>query len=84
MHNKMTEKVLRSDMIFYDSNPIGRIITRFSKDIVVTDMAIPGISIFVTQGVLRTISVFITIAIINPWLLIPILIGLVYMIYITK
>ena len=84
MHNKMTEKVLRSDMVFYDSNPIGRIITRFSKDIVVTDMAIPGISIFVTQGVLRTISVFITIAIINPWLLIPILIGLVYMIYITK
>lgn len=84
MHNAMTESVIRAKIVFFDSNPIGRITTRFTKDVMVTDLAIPGISIFVTQGVLRTVSVFITICIVNPYLFIVIFIGSLYMVYITK
>jgi ABC-type multidrug transport system fused ATPase/permease subunit len=34
---KMTEKVIRAKILFFDSNPIGRILTRFSKDMVILD-----------------------------------------------
>jgi hypothetical protein len=34
---KMTKKVLRARILFFDSNPIGRIITRFAKDMVILD-----------------------------------------------
>lgn len=37
MMRKMTESVLRARILFFDSNPIGRIVTRFSKDITVID-----------------------------------------------
>jgi len=42
IHNKMAERVIRSPILFFDSNPIGRISTRFSKDLVVLDMMLPG------------------------------------------
>jgi len=32
MHNAMAERIIRSNIIFFDSNPTGRILTRFSKD----------------------------------------------------
>jgi len=41
MHAAMTKAVLRAKMIFFDSNPIGRIITRFSKDMNVLDLVMP-------------------------------------------
>jgi ABC-type multidrug transport system fused ATPase/permease subunit len=84
MHEAMTEKVIRANIVFFDSNPIGRITTRFSKDTVVTDMGIPGMTLFVTKGIMRAISVFITISIINPYLFIIIGLALAYMIYVTK
>ena len=37
IHKTMSLAVLRSKILFFDSNPIGRILTRFSKDIVVFD-----------------------------------------------
>ena len=37
MHNCMAEKVVRSHILFFDSNPIGRVTTRFSKDMVILD-----------------------------------------------
>jgi len=37
LHDKMTERVARAEILFYDSNPIGRILTRFSKDVVTLD-----------------------------------------------
>jgi ABC-type bacteriocin/lantibiotic exporter with double-glycine peptidase domain len=37
----MAWKLLRAPVIFFDSNPIGTILTRFSKDIAVTDFMLP-------------------------------------------
>lgn len=37
MHNKMTESILRINVVFFDSNPIGRIINRFAKDMGIFD-----------------------------------------------
>ena len=33
LHNKMTKAVIEAPVIFFDTNPVGRILNRFSKDI---------------------------------------------------
>lgn len=43
LHNRMLDKVTHAKVVFFDSNPLGRIINRFSKDINFTDLSIPGI-----------------------------------------
>ena len=44
IHNAITERVLRANILFFDSNPIGRIVTRFSKDLVIFDLVVPILS----------------------------------------
>ena len=41
LHNKMLNSVTRSPILFFDSNPLGRIINRFSKDTAVSDGTLP-------------------------------------------
>jgi len=41
MHNAMLRCVLRAPVLFFDSNPIGRILNRFTKDVHYTDDALP-------------------------------------------
>ena len=38
MHTKMVTSICRSKILFFDSNPIGRVYTRFSKDVTVVDL----------------------------------------------
>jgi len=64
MHNIMAEKVIRSPVVFFDSNPSGRISTRFTKDLTIMDLMFPGITVFVTNSALRIISVAIVVAVI--------------------
>ena len=80
----MAEKVLRADILFFDSNPIGRITTRFSKDMTIIDIMLPNSTVFVTQGVMRSLTVVITVSLLNPWLLIVVALGFIYMTYITS
>lgn len=80
----MAEKVLRSNILFFDSNPIGRITTRFSKDLTIIDMMLPYMILIVTQGLLRTFTVVITVSIVNPYLLIFVSLALPYMIWVVK
>ncbi len=50
LHNKMLESVTRAPMEFFDSNPLGRIINRFSKDTACADGAVP-LQVIVLLGV---------------------------------
>jgi len=84
MHLAMCEKVLSAKIEFFDSNPIGRILTRFSKDMAVLDLVAPPISIVMTYGIFRALTVSVSICIINPWLLIPASIACGYLIYLMK
>jgi len=80
----MAEKVMRSPILFFDSNPIGRITTRFSKDMTLMDVMFPNVTVLVTQGILRSIIVMITVGIINPYLFIAALFAMVYMNWVMK
>ena len=84
MHNMMAEKVLRANILFFDSNPIGRITTRFSRDMTILDNGVPVLTIMVIQGFLRVLTVIISISIVNPWLLIFAAIAIVMMIRVYR
>ena len=84
MHREMALKILRSKVVFFDANPIGRILTRFSKDMAVLDLIVPHVSVLISYGLFRTAAVSIALCIVNYWLLIPLIIVLSYFIYIVK
>lgn len=84
MYLKMSEKLLRANILFFDSNPIGRILTRFSKDMAVMDLIVPTLSILMTYGIFRAIAVTICIICVNYWMLIPIAISVAYLSYLLS
>lgn len=79
MHNLVTKRVLRANILFFDSNPIGRIVTRFSKDLSVMDFILPPYFIWISIGVFRAITVTIMVGIVNPYLFIGLAVGIVLM-----
>jgi len=80
----MSKAVLHSKILFFDSNPIGRIVTRFSKDMTVFDLVLPGLATFASNGAFRAIGVFIVVSIINPWLTIAAVIAVILMVLLTR
>lgn len=84
MHLEMCRKVLSAKIVFFDSNPVGRILTRFSKDMAVLDLVMPPISIVMTYGIFRALTVAISIIVINYWLLIPAAIACSYIYYLMR
>ena len=83
-HKAMAERIVRAKVVFFDSTPIGRILTRFSKDMAVLDYIVPAGMCLLSYGLFRTISVTIALCIVNYWLLIPLFFVLIYFIYIVK
>ena len=84
LHDAIVQRVLRANIIFFDSNPIGRIVTRFSKDLITFDLMAPIISIITIQGFFRTGTVVIIISIINYYMIPVILVCALLMLYIMK
>ena len=84
LHREMTKKLVRAKIIFFDSNPIGRIITRFSKDMAVLDLIMPNFAIVISYGIFRAFSVSVSLCIVNYWLIIPLVLIVSYFIYIVK
>ena len=80
----MTECLLRAKILFFDSNPFGRIITRFSKDQAVLDNVIPNMCSFITIGLFRSLAVSISIAIVNPYILVVIFIAIIFMLLVLR
>lgn len=84
MHNEMTRKILRATILFFDSNPSGRVSVRFSRDVMILDVPIPLITMHMTQGLFRVISVVIAVSVVNPYLLIAVFFGVIIMLYYYK
>ena len=83
LHDKMVLAVLQAPVMFFDSNPVGRIMNRFSKDIGCLDELLPRtflISIYFTLTFLTGILVPI---VTNPWLVFVVVPLSVFALYIS-
>eukprot|EP01083_Nonionella_stella_P253748 872873_1 len=73
LHNKMFRAVLYSSVHFYESNPVGRILNRFSQDQFNMDEKLPGsFAFFVTIIVSFCVAIFL-IMLVTPLLYIAII-----------
>jgi len=70
-HDKMLDRIIRSPVSFFDTNPVGRILNRFANDIGVLDKFFPPISLDVIDMVFPYASISIALAIVDPILLGP-------------
>ena len=69
LHDKMVLAILQAPVLFFDSNPVGRILNRFSKDIGCLDELLPKTFLFSIQLVLLVITSILVPVVTNPWLL---------------
>ena len=82
-HKKMLEKVMRSPVSFFDTNPVGRIVGRFAGGIGVLDKFFPLITLDVCDVFFLTGGVFLTLAIIDPVLIAPLAGALIVFLIVT-
>lgn len=81
LHDKMTVAILEAPALFFDSNLVGRILNRFSKDTGCMDEVLPKAFLFAIQLVLAMLSSILVPTVANPWLLfvaVPMAVAVVY------
>ncbi|XP_043846485.1 ATP-binding cassette sub-family C member 4 [Dromiciops gliroides] len=71
LHNKMFESILKAPVLFFDRNPIGRILNRFSKDIGHLDDLLPLTFLDFMQTALQVVGVIAVAIAVIPWIAIP-------------
>uniref|UniRef100_H2SRT7 Cystic fibrosis transmembrane conductance regulator n=1 Tax=Takifugu rubripes TaxID=31033 RepID=H2SRT7_TAKRU len=84
LHDRMFTAILRTPVRFFDINPIGRILNRFSKDIGQLDSKMPWIFVDFIQLFLQILGVIAVSASVIPWILIPVLPLLLVFIYLRR
>uniref|UniRef100_A0A1B6DBN7 Multidrug resistance-associated protein lethal(2)03659 n=1 Tax=Clastoptera arizonana TaxID=38151 RepID=A0A1B6DBN7_9HEMI len=72
MHDTLFKSITRTVMRFFHTNPSGRILNIFTKDIGALDETIPSLLFEVLQIALDLISIITIAMIVNIWLFIPI------------
>ncbi|XP_036687855.1 multidrug resistance-associated protein 4 isoform X7 [Balaenoptera musculus] len=79
LHNQMFESILRAPVLFFDRNPIGRILNRFSKDIGHMDDLLPLTFLDFIQTFLQVIGVVGVAVSVIPWIAIPLVpLGIIF------
>ena len=79
----MLYKILRSPVIYYDINPAGRIINRFSNDIGIMDTLAAFSLNDAIEGPLIFLIIMLNMFEMTLWFIIPCVIGICGIIYIT-
>lgn len=69
LHNRMLQGILYSSMRFFESNPIGRILNRATRDQQIIDDVLPTIFFDAVQTLIITLGVVFIICIIEPFLI---------------
>lgn len=81
LHDKMTVAILEAPALFFDSNLVGRILNRFSRDTGCMDEVLPKAFLFAIQLVLAMLFSILVPTVANPWLLfvaVPMAVAVVY------
>uniref|UniRef100_A0A8C4HM23 Multidrug resistance-associated protein 4 n=1 Tax=Dicentrarchus labrax TaxID=13489 RepID=A0A8C4HM23_DICLA len=84
LHNRMFSAILRTPVRFFDVNPIGRVLNRFSKDIGQLDANMPWTFVDFIQVFLQILGVIAVSVSVIPWILIPVLPLLLFFLYLRR
>jgi ATP-binding cassette subfamily C (CFTR/MRP) protein 4 len=71
LHNAMFKGISHATMYFFNTNPSGRILNRFSKDMGQIDEILPMTIVDCLQIFLALAGIVVVVAIVNPYTLIP-------------
>jgi len=71
VHDEMIEKIVKSPTEFFDINPVGRILNRFTNDLGILDRLLLQSMFDVLEGFVYFTGIFITLWIANPIILAP-------------
>ncbi|CAG2119883.1 unnamed protein product, partial [Medioppia subpectinata] len=71
LHNTIFYRLLRAPIFVFDSNPVGRILNRFTKDLGIIDEQLPTTAFDLNLSMTQGLGGIIMIAIVNPYLIIP-------------
>ena len=84
LHDKMVMAILQAPVLFFDSNPVGRILNRFSKDVGCLDEVLPKAFLDSIYRILLMFACIIVPTVTNPWLLVLVVPLTVVVVYISK
>uniref|UniRef100_A0A4W4ELJ6 ATP-binding cassette, sub-family C (CFTR/MRP), member 4 n=1 Tax=Electrophorus electricus TaxID=8005 RepID=A0A4W4ELJ6_ELEEL len=84
LHNRMFSCILRTPVRFFDINPIGRILNRFSKDIGHVDSLMPWTFVDFIQVFLLILGTIAVAASVMPWILLPVLPLLIVFLFLRR
>ncbi|XP_032362004.1 ATP-binding cassette sub-family C member 4 isoform X1 [Etheostoma spectabile] len=73
LHNRMFNSILKTPVHFFDVNPIGRVLNRFSKDIGQLDSMLPWTFADFIQVFLQIVGTIAVSVSVIPWILIPVI-----------
>lgn len=71
LYNSMLTAVLKSSVLFFDTNPVGRILNRFSRDIGIMDELLPDEYLDAVDLVLFSVGAVVLPSILIPWIMLP-------------
>ncbi|KAJ6642101.1 ATP-binding cassette sub-family C member 4 [Pseudolycoriella hygida] len=84
LHDFMFNGIISTTMRFFDTNPSGRILNRFSKDMGAADEFLPKAILDASQIILSMFGAIIVTAVVNPFFLIPVAVLAVIFLYVRK
>ncbi|XP_072936018.1 ATP-binding cassette sub-family C member 4-like [Epargyreus clarus] len=84
LHNTVFEKLTATVMRFFDTNPSGRVLNRFSKDMGAMDELLPRSILETLQMYLSAISILVLNALALPFTLIPTAVLMIIFIFLLK
>ena len=84
LHHSMLTAVLRAPVLFFDTNPVGRILNRFSRDIGIMDEILPYAFLDALLNSLYASGSLVLPSTLNPWVTIPAIASVVVFLLIAR
>lgn len=82
IHNLMCERVLRGNIAFFDQNPVGKLITRFSKDQFLVDQKLNFFVLIFSEALFAALGSLFYAVVITPYAAIPVFVLIFISVYI--